>query len=127
MVDIYLSFNAICEVIFYPFARLMGVESADLRIAATLIGYKIFANEFVAYQFLAFTYKGQISARSFYILSYALCGFSNFGSVGIQIGGITPMAPNKEKSISKLALSAMVAGNTACFITACIAGLFYEV
>ena len=126
LVDIYLSFNAICEVIFYPFVWLMGVENGDLRIAGALVGYKIFANEFVAYQLLAFQYKEQLSARSYYILSYALCGFSNFGSIGIQLGGITPLAPSQGPTLSKLVLSAMIAGNTACFMTACIAGLFYE-
>lgn len=125
-VDIYLSFNAICEVIFYPVAWLMGVDEDDLRIVASLLGYKIFANEFVAYELLAFTYKDQISARSFYIASYALCGFSNLGSVGIQLGGLTPLAPNQGEKLAKLVMSAMIAGNTACIMTACIAGIFYK-
>uniref|UniRef100_A0A7S1VSV7 Sodium/nucleoside cotransporter n=1 Tax=Grammatophora oceanica TaxID=210454 RepID=A0A7S1VSV7_9STRA len=125
-VDIYLSFNAICEVVFYPFAWLMGVDAEDCREVAVVLGLKIFANEFVAYEKLAFTFKDQISDRSFYIASYALCGFSNFGSIGIQLGGLTPLAPNQGKKLAKLVFSAMIAGNTACFMTACIAGIFYE-
>lgn len=112
MVDIFLSFNAICEVVFYPCAWLMGVDAADCRIVASLIGYKIFANEFVAYEKLAFTYRGIISDRSYYIASYALCGFSNVGSIGIQLGGLTPLAPNQGKKLAKLVTSAMIVGNT---------------
>jgi nucleoside transporter len=125
-VDITLSFNIICEYVFYPFAWLMGVDPDDCSEVAILIGLKIFANEFVAYEKLAFTFKDQISERSYYIASFALCGFSNFGSVGIQLGGLTPLAPNQGKKLAKLVLSAMFAGNMACFITACIAGIFYE-
>ena len=126
-VDIPLSFNNICEVIFFPMAWLMGVDPEDCDEVAILIGLKIFANEFVAYSELAFTDIGTtISARSKYIASYALCGFSNFGSIGIQLGGLTPLAPERGPDLARLVLSAMVAGNTACFMTACIAGIFYE-
>jgi nucleoside permease NupC len=111
-VDIFLSFNAICEVVFFPFAWLMGVDTEDCREVAAVLGLKIFANEFVAYEELAFVYKDQISDRSFYIASYALCGFSNFGSIGIQLGGLTPLAPNQGKALAKLVFSAMIAGNT---------------
>lgn len=125
-VDVTLSFNIVCEYLFYPVAWLMGVDREDCSEVAILIGLKIFANEFVAYEKLAFTYRGQISDRSYYIASFALCGFSNFGSIGIQLGGLTPLAPNQGKKLAKLVFSAMVAGNTACFMTACIAGIFYE-
>jgi nucleoside permease NupC len=125
-VDIFLSFNAICEVIFWPVAWLMGIDPEDCTIVASLLGYKIFANEFVAYELLAFTYRGRISDRSYYIASYALSGFSNFGSIGVQLGGLTPLAPNQGKNLAKLVFSAMIVGNTACIMTACIAGLFYE-
>jgi len=127
-IGIVLSFVVIFEKIFYPCAWLMGVESHnDCQIVAQLIGYKIFINEFYSYELLAFTYRDQLTPRSFYIASYALCGFSNFGSIGIQLGGLTPMAPNQAKNLSSLVVSAMIAGNTACFITGCVAGLFYEV
>jgi nucleoside transporter len=125
-VDVTVSFNIVCEYLFYPVAWLMGVDQEDCSEVAILIGLKIFANEFVAYERLAFTVRGTISERSYYIASFALCGFSNFGSIGVQLGGLTPMAPNQGKSLAKLVFSAMVAGNTACFMTACIAGIFYE-
>jgi nucleoside permease NupC len=104
----------------------MGIDPDDCSQVAILIGLKIFANEFVAYEKLAYTFKEEISERSYCIASFALCGFSNFGSVGIQLGGLTPLAPNQGKKLAKLVLSAMFAGNMACFVTACIAGIFYE-
>jgi nucleoside transporter len=126
-VDISLSFNIVCQYLFWPCAWLMGVDTADCEEVAILIGKKIFANEFVAYAALTSPdVKNAISARSFYIASYALCGFSNFGSIGIMLGGLTPMAPNQGPKLAKLVMSAMIAGNTACLMTACIAGIFYE-
>lgn len=124
-VDLDLSFNRLCECLFYPVAWLMGVDGDDCNEVAILLGLKIFANEFVAYERLAFTDLG-LSARSYYIASYALCGFSNFGSIGIQLGGLTPLAPNQGPALAKLVFSAMIAGNTACLMTACIAGILYE-
>lgn len=126
-VDIELSFTIICEIIFYPVAWLMGVDGEDCRAIANVLGLKIFANEFVAYGALSSPeIRDSISDRSYYIASYALCGFSNLGSIGIQLGGLTPLAPNKAGSLAKLVFSAMIAGNTACLMTACIAGIFYE-
>mmetsp|Transcript_27818 Transcript_27818/g.76573 ORF Transcript_27818/g.76573 Transcript_27818/m.76573 type:complete len:592 (+) Transcript_27818:178-1953(+) len=125
-VDIAVSFNILCEIFFYPFAWLMGIDGhSDCLKIANVLGLKIFANEFVAYGELS-AIQSEISARSYYIASYALCGFSNFGSIGIQLGGLTPLAPNKGPVLAKLVFSAMIAGNTACLITACIAGIFYE-
>lgn len=125
-VDIKLSFAIVCEYVFFPVAWLMGVDPEDCRAVAILLGTKIFLNEFVAYEQLTTEFAGQISQRSFYIASYALCGFSNFGSVGIQLGGLSPLAPNQAPKLAKLVFSAMIAGNTACLLTACIAGIFYE-
>lgn len=125
-VDIELSFTVICEYIFYPVAWLMGVDADDCNEVAVLMGLKIFLNEFVAYETLRDQYADQISPRSYYIASYALCGFSNFGSIGIQLGGLTPLAPNQGPKLAKLVVSAMIAGNTACLLTACIAGIFYD-
>ena len=124
-VDLDVSFQRICEIVFFPCAWLMGVDGEDCNQVAILIGLKIVANEFVAYEQLAFGGL-DISARSRYIASYALCGFSNLGSIGIQLGGLTPLAPEQGPKLAKLVFSAMVAGNTACFITACVAGIFYE-
>jgi nucleoside transporter len=126
-VDISLSFNIVCQYLFWPFAWLMGVDTDDCEEVAILIGLKIFANEFVAYARLTSPdVVNKLTARSFYIASYALCGFSNFGSIGIMLGGLTPMAPAQGPKLAKLVFSAMVAGNTACVMTACIAGIFYE-
>lgn len=126
-VDIELSFTIICEIVFFPVAWLMGVDTDDCRDVANVLGLKIFANEFVAYGVLSSSeIRERISPRSFYIASYALCGFSNFGSIGIQLGGLAPLAPNQAGKLAKLVFSAMIAGNTACLITACIAGIFYE-
>ena len=113
------------EYIFYPFAYLMGVDPEDCREVGNIIGLKVIANEFVAYDRLS-QLQGQISARSFYIATYATAGFSNLSSIGIQIGGLTPLAPNQGHTLAKIGFSAMIAGNIACFMTACIAGLFYE-
>ena len=124
-VDIDISFAIICEILFYPLAWLMGVDAADCRQIANLLGLKIFANELIAYGQLV-AIKSEISSRSYHIASYALCGFSNLGSVGIQLGGLTPLAPKKGPALAKLVLSALIAGNTACLLTACIAGIFYE-
>lgn len=105
----------------------MGVDADDCRKVAVLLGVKIFTNEFVAYERLTeASFKESLSPRSFYIASYALAGFSNFGSIGIQLGGLTPLAPNQGPKLAKLVFSAMIAGNTACLLTACIAGIFYE-
>ena len=145
-VDVNISLFIICEYLFFPFAWLMGVDPEDCRRVGNVIGLKIIANEvsdrtsmlvidfvhrlwsrvqFVAYDKLR-QFKDEISPRSFYIASYALAGFSNLSSIGIQLGGLTPLAPNQGKKLAKLGFSAMVAGNTACFMTACIAGIFYE-
>lgn len=126
MVNIELSFTIICSYLFWPVAWLMGIDTADCSEIASILGYKIFANEFVAYQQLA-SKIDEISARSYYIASFALCGFSNIGAIGVQLGGLIPLAPNQSKKLAKLAISAMIAGNTACLMTACIAGIFYQV
>ena len=89
-------------------------------------------NEFVAYLGLAEVTGAaaegvSISERSKVILTYALCGFSNFGAIGIQIGGIGPLAPNRRSDLAQLGLRAMLGGMLACCMTACMAGLLYGV
>ena len=122
-----LSFELISSYVFYPFAYLMGADGADCLKVGELIGTKIVLNEFVAYQKLSsYIADGSISKRSELIATYALCGFSNFGSIGIQVGGLTPLAPNKRGAIARLVFSAMLAGNWACFMTASIAGCLYD-
>ncbi|XP_004862498.1 solute carrier family 28 member 3 [Heterocephalus glaber] len=132
-----LSFEIICSYVFMPFSFMMGVDWQDSFMVAKLIGYKTFFNEFVAYEHLSkwislrkeagpkFVNGVQqyMSIRSEIIATYALCGFANFGSLGIVIGGLTSMAPSRKRDIASGAIRALIAGTTACFMTACIAGI----
>jgi CNT family concentrative nucleoside transporter len=112
--------------LFAPLAWLMGVEPNDCFNVGVLLGKKLVANEFIAYQELAVWIQPdsavRLSARSQLIATYALCGFSNFASIGIQIGGIGPLAPQRQADLARLGLRAMLAGTLACFMTACVAG-----
>lgn len=105
-----------------PFALMMGVEWQDAGIAGTLLGEKTVLNEFVAYVDLI-KWRDQVSPRTFTLMTYALCGFANFSSVAIQIGGIGSLVPSRRRDFAKLGLKAMVAGSLAAFMTACIAGM----
>jgi len=107
---------------FAPLAWIMGVESADARQIGMLLGKKTFLNEFVAYLDLK-DLKGVVSERSFTIATYALCGFANFSSVAIQIGGIGSLIPERRSDLAKLGVKAMIGGTLAAFMTACIAGM----
>lgn len=118
------SFTATCGYLFYPIAFLMGVPTSECLQVGQLIGTKIFVNEFVAY--LQLQAATGLSQRTQVICTYALCGFSNFASIGIQLGALGAMAPNRKRDLAKLVFSAMIAGNVACFATACIAGLLYD-
>lgn len=99
----------------------MGVTSAECQDAGFLLGLKLVATEFVAYQEMG--QMTELSAQSKTILTYALCGFSNFASIGIQIGGIGTIAPERRADLSKLALRAMLGGTLACCMTGCIAAI----
>ncbi|KAK7811997.1 hypothetical protein U0070_018557 [Myodes glareolus] len=127
----------LCSYIFMPFSFMMGVDWQDSFMVAKLIGYKTFFNEFVAYDHLSkminlrkaagpkFVNGVQqyMSIRSETIATYALCGFANFGSLGIVIGGLTSIAPCRKRDIASGAVRALIAGTAACFMTACIAGI----
>ena len=125
LIDWDISFTTLCGYIFYPIAWMMGIKAKDCQTAGELIGLKVVINEFVAYSGLI-EVVGDISKRSEVILIYALCGFSNFGSIGITLGGLTPLAPARSKDLTQLVLSAMICGNVACFMTACIAALLFD-
>ncbi|XP_033101705.1 solute carrier family 28 member 3-like isoform X2 [Anneissia japonica] len=121
-----LSFEMICSYLFMPIAFVMGVEWKDCGIVAELIGTKTFVNEFVAYDRLAgYINDGSISVRSQVITTYALCGFANIGSVGIQLGGLSSLAPSKKSDLAAVAIRALITGTLASFMTASIAGLLY--
>ncbi|MBQ9396771.1 MAG: hypothetical protein IJU23_14805 [Proteobacteria bacterium] len=116
-----LSLETIFGWIFFPFAFLMGVPLSDCFLVGQLIGEKTAVNEFVAYLHLA-RVVDQLSYRAIVISTYALCGFANFGSIAIQIGGIGGMAPKRRSDIARLGIKAMIAGTIAAFMTATIAG-----
>jgi CNT family concentrative nucleoside transporter len=119
-----LSLNVVLGWICRPLAWLMGVPWAEADSVGTLIGIKTAVNEFVGYVRLEEMVKaGELSERSTAIATYALCGFSNFSSIAIQIGGIGAMAPERKTDLARLGLRAMVAGSLACFQTATIAGI----
>jgi CNT family concentrative nucleoside transporter len=106
-----------------PLAWLMGVSWSESRQVGTLIGIKTAVNEFVGYvEMQKMVAAGTLSPRAQAIATYALCGFSNFSSIAIQIGGIGAMAPSRKGDLARLGLRAMVAGSLACFQTATIAG-----
>ena len=107
---------------FSPFAWLMGIDKSECMVAGQLLGKKMVVNEFVAYFDLSLM-KDQLSDRTFMILTYALCGFANFSSIGIQLGGIGGIAPERRADLSKLGFRAMLGGTLAAFMTACIAGI----
>lgn len=113
--------------LFAPIAWLMGIESTDCRSAGELLGLKMFANEFVAYGELGDWLKPNsdvhLQPRSVLILTYALSGFANFGAIGIQIGGIGGLAPNRRSDLAVLGFRAMLGGAIACCMTACVAGM----
>jgi concentrative nucleoside transporter, CNT family len=121
------SFEQILGLIFRPLAWLMGVASEDIGKVATLLGKKMVLNEFVAYQDMGTklleTNGTWLTERSRVIVSYALCGFANFGSIGIQIGGYGGLAPERRGDLSKIAFRAMIAGTLSTCMVAAIAGI----
>eukprot|EP00924_Labyrinthula_sp_SR-Ha-C_P016071 snap_masked-scaffold_4-processed-gene-18.27-mRNA-1 protein AED:0.07 eAED:0.07 QI:0/-1/0/1/-1/1/1/0/570 len=120
-------FQDLIGYLFSPFALLMGINADDVEDAGRLIGTKIVTNEFVAFlDLVGDDAPFPSGSKTFVIMTYALCGFSNLGSMGIQIGALSLMAPNKLKQLSSMAFSAMVCGNIACFMTACIAGVLVD-
>ncbi len=129
MVDFLLSFANtsladVFGVILRPLAFCMGAPWEEAGILGTLLGEKIVLTELIAYKDLSEIRKlGEISDRTAIIASYALCGFANFASIGIQMGGIGGIAPSRKKDISNLALKAMVGGALASWITASFAGI----
>jgi CNT family concentrative nucleoside transporter len=118
------SIDQILGLIFQPLAWTMGVPWEESAIIGTLMGKKIAFTELIAFGDLKnIIATGQISERTAIIASYALCGFANFGSIGIQLGGIGGMAPERKKDLSKLVTKAMIGGALASWLTATIAGL----
>ncbi len=119
------SMQFLLGIVFAPFAWIMGVPGEDLLRVGQLLGEKTVLNEFFAYKtFGGLKDSGVISdPKSIIITTYALCGFANFASIGIQIGGIGVIAPNKRVTLSQLGIYSLIGGTIACFLTACIAGM----
>lgn len=144
--------TSVLQYVFWPLAFIMGTPYEDCGAVARWLGIKVLVNEFVAYKSLGDTIKFREETlanstyefyrngtypipsninmiwndRSVSISTYALCGFANVASIGVQIGGLSALAPSRAKIFPKLAFKAMIAGNLASFMNACIAGLLFE-
>ncbi len=115
----------IFATVFAPLAWLMGVPWKDASTVGNLLGTRVVLNEFVAFLQLG-PLKSQLDPRSFTIATFALCGFANFSSIAIQIGGIGALAPNRKSDLARLGLKAVAAGSMANFMSACIAGILVQ-
>jgi CNT family concentrative nucleoside transporter len=118
-----LSLNYIFGKLFYPMAWAMGVPNVDVQNAATLLGQKLTINEFVAFKNLTSHAVNIVSKKGLFIVSIAICGFANFSSVGMLIGGIGELAPSRRKDLAQLGLKALLAGTLASYLSASIAGI----
>ena len=116
------SLEAILGVLFAPIAWVIGVPWHDCRLIGNLLGVRMVLNELVAFSMLG-PQKAALDPRSFTIATFALCGFANFSSIGIQMGGIGALAPNKRGELAKLGIRAMLAGTMANLMSASIAGM----
>jgi CNT family concentrative nucleoside transporter len=117
-----LSMNLILGKVFSVFAFAMGVPAVDIEVAGALMGKKMVVNEFVAYLDMV-KIKDTLSPKTIAITSFALCGFANFSSVAIQIGGIGELAPSRRSDLAKLGFKALIAGTLASYLSATLAGL----
>ena len=121
------SFTYMLGLVFAPFAWLLGTPSEDVVLIGQLLGQKTVINEFFAYGELNnFRQAGIVlQPKSLLIATYALCGFANFASIGIQIGGISALAPGQRKALTELGIKALIGGTVASFLTATIAGMLF--
>ncbi|MDX1938554.1 MAG: nucleoside transporter C-terminal domain-containing protein [Flavihumibacter sp.] len=119
-----LSLQMILGYVFAPVAWMIGVNSNEMVQVGQLLGEKTILNEFVAYiSFGEMKTAGKIAdPKSILIATYALCGFANFASIGIQIGGISQLAPNQRRNLTELGIKALIGGTIACLMCGCIAG-----
>ena len=119
------SLEQIFGVIFAPIAFVIGIPWKDCGLVGNLLGTRMVINELVAYSMLG-AQKAALDPRSFAIATFALCGFANFSSIGIQIGGISALAPNKRGELAKLGFRAMIAGTMANLMSASIVGILLQ-
>jgi CNT family concentrative nucleoside transporter len=121
--DLNLSLNFIFGKLFYPMAWAMGIPGGDIQNAATLLGQKLTINEFVAFKSLTSKVVPIVTEKGLLIVSIAICGFANFSSVGMLIGGIGELAPSRRKDLAELGLKALLCGTLASYLSASIAGI----
>ena len=119
-----LSFQYILGNVLSPIAWIMGVPWEDTLIIGQLLGEKTIINEFVAYPHLG-ELQDEISGKSLMMGTYVLCGFANFASIGIQVGGIGALAPEKRPVLAKYGVLALIAGTLACMMTATMVGMLF--
>lgn len=118
-----LSLDAIFGKLFYPFAWAMGIPEKDISGAATLLGQKLTINEFVAFKSLTAQSVPIVSQKGLTIITIAICGFANFSSVGMQIGGISALVPERRHDLATLGMRALLCGTLASYLSATIAGI----
>jgi len=118
------SLERIFGVLFAPVAWLIGIPWHDCPVIGNLLGTRMVLNELVAFSMLG-PQRASLDPRSFTIATFALCGFANLSSIGIQIGGIGALAPNRRGDLARLGLRAMLAGTMANLMSASIAGMLY--
>ncbi len=118
----YLSLNFMLGKVFSVFAWAMGVPAKDIQAAGSLMGTKMVVNEFVAYLDLV-KIKSTLDQKTIAIVSFALCGFANFSSIAIQVGGIGELAPQRRRDLAKLGFKALICGTLASYMSATLAGL----
>lgn len=123
--DISLTFQQIFGWVNAPFAWFMGVPARDCLAVGQILGERIVLNEFVGYLSLTREQPG-LDPRSFVLATYALCGFANFGSIAVQIGGIGGLAPERRGDLAALGVRSMIAGLLACYLTAALVGLIMD-
>jgi CNT family concentrative nucleoside transporter len=121
-----LSLEAVLGFLFAPLAIAIGAESGDVLQLGQLLGTRMVANEFVAYlQLGEINEAGGLGPKTMFLATFALCGFANFSSIGIQIGGIGALAPGRRGDLAALGFKAMIGGTIASLLTASIAGMFF--
>lgn len=120
-----LNLEFILGLIFAPLSWLLGVPNQDIFLVGQLLGQKTVINEFFAYAEMA-NYTRVLEIKSLIIATYALCGFSNFASIGIQIGGVGGLAPGQRQTLAAFGIKALIGGSVACFMTAAIAGMLVQ-
>jgi CNT family concentrative nucleoside transporter len=119
-----VTFQALFGWLNAPFAFLMGIPLKDCVAVGQVLGERIVLNEFIGYVSLTKAVS-ELDPRSFTIATYALCGFANFGSIAIQVGGIGSLAPERRSEMARMGVRVMVGGLLATYLSACVAGILF--